>query len=79
MYTRITERSGTLSPFHRPCFIAPWYGAVEKRKSFIIKYTVYYYKFLLLLINKDFLRFTRWGSKKIGLLKNTYEKLPKAI
>ena len=26
------------------------YGAVEKRKSFIIKYTVYYYKFLLLLI-----------------------------
>ena len=26
------------------------YGAVEKRTSFIIKYTVYYCKFLLLLI-----------------------------
>jgi hypothetical protein len=26
------------------------YGAVEKRKSSIIKYTVYYYEFLLLLI-----------------------------
>ena len=22
--TCITQRSGALSPFHRPCFIAPW-------------------------------------------------------
>ena len=27
-----------------------WYGAVEKPKSFMIKYIVYYYKFFLLLI-----------------------------
>jgi hypothetical protein len=46
------------------------HGAVEKRKSFIIKYTVYYYKFLLLLI-KFFLVLHVGGSKKIGLLKNT--------
>ena len=54
------------------------HGAVEKRKSFIIKYTVYYYKFLLLLI-KFFRVLHVGGSKKIGLLKNTYAKLPKAI
>ena len=55
------------------------YVAVEKTKSFMIKYIVYYYQFLLLLI-KDFSRFVRWGSKKMGLLKNTYDtKLPKAI
>ena len=34
---------------------------------------------IFVIINKDFSRFTRWGSKKIGLLKNTYAKLPKAI
>jgi hypothetical protein len=32
---------------------------------------------IFVIINKVFSRFTRWGSKKIGLLKNTYAKLPK--
>ena len=41
------------------------YGAVEKRKSFIIKYTVYYYKFLLLLIK--FFRVLHVGEvRKLG-------------
>ena len=64
----------TRSTDHTEC------GAVEKPKSFMIKYIVYYYKFLLLLI-KIFREFTRWGSRKMGLLlKNTYDaKLPKAI
>jgi hypothetical protein len=34
---------------------------------------------IFVIINKVFSRFARWGSKKIGLLKNTYAKLPKAI
>jgi hypothetical protein len=34
---------------------------------------------IFVIINKVFSRFARWGSKKIGLLKNTYAKLSKAI
>jgi hypothetical protein len=35
---------------------------------------------IFVIINKDFSRFTRWASKKMGLFKNTYDaKLPKAI
>ena len=50
------------------------YVAVEKTKSFMIKYIVCYYQFLLLLI-KDFSRFVVGEVRK-----NTYDtKLPKAI
>jgi hypothetical protein len=45
------------------------YGAVEKRKSVIIHCLLLQ---IFVIINKVFSRFTRWGSKKIVLLKNTY-------
>jgi hypothetical protein len=46
----------------------------------MIKYIIYHYKFLLLLI-KIFRVLHVGGSKKMGLLKNTYDTklLPKAI
>jgi hypothetical protein len=54
------------------------YGAVEKRKSLYNKIHCLLLQ-IFVIINKVFSRFTRRGSKKIGLLKNTYAKLPKAI
>ena len=45
MCTRITQRSGALSPFHRPCFIAPWRQAVNYSRNFVyIIYISLHYK-----------------------------------
>jgi hypothetical protein len=50
------------------------YGAVEKRKSFIIKYNVYYYKFLLLLIKivrvLHVEEVRKWGFLKTHMMQN---------
>ena len=57
----------------------PEYGAVEKRKSFIINCLLL--QIFLIILYKDFFRFHVEEVRKIiGLLKNTYDaKLPKTI
>jgi CO dehydrogenase nickel-insertion accessory protein CooC1 len=56
------------------------HGVRSSRKTKILYNKIHCLLFqIFVIINKVFSRFTRWGSKKIGLLKNTYAKLPKAI
>jgi hypothetical protein len=47
LWTAISKTRSTEHTKHTEHTEHTKYGAVEKRKSFIIKYTVYYYKFLI--------------------------------
>jgi hypothetical protein len=54
------------------------HGARSSRKTKILYNKIHCLLLqIFVIINKVFSRFTRWGSKKIGLLKNIYAKLPK--